>query len=83
MSSNESEDRQQKFDVKFEVIPETLDSRFQLHFPAYFDKGLVRSDPGGFVFHPNFARHAEKIYGMKIRSDDVWIRTFPRSGNFA
>lgn len=77
MSSEESECQ---LKVKFDVIPETLESQFQQHFPAYV-KGLVRGEPGGFVFHPNYARNADKIYGMNVRNDDVWIRTFPRSGN--
>ena len=69
-----------QLDVKFESIPETLESSYKEHFPV-FDKGLVRGEPGGFIFHPHYANHAEKIYNMKVRSDDVWIRTFPRSGN--
>nr|CAH0104486.1 unnamed protein product [Daphnia galeata] len=68
-----------QLDVKFESIPETLESSYKEHFPV-FDKGLVRGEPGGFIFHPHYASHAEKIYNMKVRSDDVWIRTFPRSG---
>ena len=65
--------------VKFTVIPETLQSPFKDHFPAYY-KGLVRGEPGGFVIHPKYLSNAEKVYNMKVRSDDVWIRTFPRSG---
>ena len=68
-----------QLDVKFESIPETLESSYKEHFPV-FDKGLVRGEPGGFIFHPHYASNAEKIYNMKVRSDDVWIRTFPRSG---
>jgi hypothetical protein len=66
--------------VKFESIPETLESSYKEHFPV-FDGGLIRGDPGGFVFHPYYANNVEKIYNMEVRSDDVWIRTFPRSGN--
>lgn len=85
MSSSSEESKppghqQQELAVKFDVIPETLEKSFQEHFPAY-NTGLVRGEPGGFVFHPNYAKHAEKIYKMNVRSDDVWIRTFPRSGS--
>jgi hypothetical protein len=68
--------------VKFNVIPETLESPYKDLFPAFDNKGLVRAEPGGFVYHQNFADNCHKIYNMKVRSDDVWIRTFPRSGNF-
>ena len=45
--------------VKFNVIPETLQSPFKDHFPAYY-KGLVRGEPGGFVIHPKFVTNAKK-----------------------
>ena len=69
-----------KFNVKFETIPETLQKPFTDHFPAY-DKGLVRSIPGGYVQHPIFAKKgAEDLFNLRVRKDDVWLRTFPRSG---
>lgn len=68
-----------KSGVKFSVIRETLESPFKEHFPAYY-KGLVRGEPGGFVLHPKFVSNADKIYNMTVRSTDLWIRTFPRSG---
>lgn len=66
--------------VTFSVIPETLESPYKDLFPAFENKGLVRAEPGGFVCHQNFAENCHKIYNMKVRTDDVWIRTFPRSG---
>lgn len=65
--------------VKFNVIPETLQSPFKEHFPAY-NEGLVRGEPGDFVYHPLYGANADKFYNFKIRKDDIWIRTFPRSG---
>jgi len=82
MSSTEEEQPASlPLDVKFDVVPETLENSYKEHFPV-FDKGLVQGEPGGFVFHPHYARNANKIYNMTVRSDDVWIRTFPRSGKF-
>jgi hypothetical protein len=66
--------------VKFSVIPETQQSPYKELFPAFDGKGLVRAEPGGFVYHQNFAENCHKIYNVKVRSDDVWIHTFPRSG---
>ena len=79
MSSEDEPVSPPQLEVKFSVIPETLESPFKEDFPAY-GTGLVRGEPGGFVFHPHYAKNAEKIYRMNVRSDDVWIRTFPRSG---
>ena len=69
-----------KFIVKFETIPETLEKPFTDHFPSY-DKGLVRTIPGGYVQHPVYAvKGAEALFNLKVRPDDIWLRTFPRSG---
>ena len=69
-----------KFNVKFEKIPETLQKPFTDHFPAY-DKGLIRTIPNGFVTHPVYAeKGAEPLFNLTVRPDDVWLRTFPRSG---
>ncbi|XP_046448149.1 sulfotransferase 1B1-like isoform X3 [Daphnia pulex] len=80
MSSNEEEQpTSSPLNVKFDVVPETLEPSYKEHFPVFVN-GLVQGEPGGFVFHPHYAQNANKIYNMKVRSDDVWIRTFPRSG---
>uniref|UniRef100_A0A0P5S7S9 Sulfotransferase sult n=1 Tax=Daphnia magna TaxID=35525 RepID=A0A0P5S7S9_9CRUS len=63
----------------FSVIPETLQSPFKELFPSY-QGGLVSSEPGNFVYHPLYSKNAHEFYHFGIRNDDVWIRTFPRSG---
>ena len=73
MSSN-------NFPYTFSTVPGTTQSPFKEHFPAYTD-GLVQSNPGNFVYHPLYGANAKKFYDFPIRKDDVWIRTFPRSGN--
>lgn len=64
---------------EFHEIPKTQEESFKQLFTGY-DEGLVRSEPGGFVMSPTYARNAEKIYRMKPRSDDVWLVTFPKCG---
>jgi len=65
--------------IEFEVLPGSLDAPFTDHFPRY-GEGLIRTIPGGYVYHPEYSRHAEKYYALQPKKDDVWIRTFPRSG---
>jgi hypothetical protein len=67
------------FPYTFTTVPDTLKSPFKEHFPAYTD-GLVQSNPGNFVYHPLYGANAKKFYDFPIRKDDIWIRTFPRSG---
>ena len=68
-----------KFNVKFNVIPKTLDKSFQELFPTHTE-GLVRAEPGGYVTSPDFAKEAEDVYQMTPRPDDTWVITFLRSG---
>ena len=66
--------------ITFEVIEETQQKSFTDHFPKY-DKGLIKVQPSGYIQHPAFAKYrSEALYCLKPRPDDVWLRTFPRSG---
>jgi hypothetical protein len=78
MATNIKDDKKDKH-IQFEILPGSLERPFIDHFPRYME-GLVRTIPGGYVYHPEYSRHAEKYYSLKPRKDDVWIRTFPRSG---
>ncbi|XP_045532596.1 sulfotransferase 1C4-like [Pieris brassicae] len=41
---------------------------------------IVRVGPKGYVFPENFKHAAADIYNMEIRSSDVFVDSFPRSG---
>ncbi len=80
MSSNSRKQKEKSnYPFTFNVIPETLESPFKELFPSY-PEGLVQSEPGNFVYHPLYSQNADEFYNFPIRKDDVWIRTFPRSG---
>lgn len=68
--------------VNFDIIPNTMTESFDQLFPGYHTSGLVRSKPGNFVMTQLYGKNAEKIYKMEPRSDDIWLLTFPKSGDF-
>ena len=68
-------------DVQFSLLEKSLTREFLADFPNYIE-GLVRGDPGGFVLTKNYADNAEKYLNFPLRSDDVWVVTFPKCGNF-
>ncbi len=68
-----------ELNVKFDVIPKTRLKKFNQHFKGY-TTGLVQSEPGKFVFTPLYAKHADRLYRMQPRTDDVWLLTFPKCG---
>ena len=67
--------------VKFSIIPETLDGAFQKYFPTYAD-GLTVFSASSYVNTPEFAKNFEKLNRFQPKSDDVWIMTFPKCGKF-
>ncbi|KAJ2939758.1 hypothetical protein O0L34_g17950 [Tuta absoluta] len=49
------------------------------YYKAY-SKPFVRAGPQGYLQTPGYADQAEDIYNLEIRSDDIWVVTFSRSG---
>ena len=68
------------FQVKFELIPESISEEFCRLFTGYKGTGLSRSQPGGCVMGSNYGQHAKAIYDFKVRADDIWIVTMPKCG---
>ncbi len=68
-----------RLNVKFNSMTETLEKPFLKDFPFY-EEGLVRGEPGGFVLTPHYGENAEELYNFHVRPDDIWILSFPKSG---
>lgn len=80
MSSFDDEEfKQLQLKVKFHVIPKTRLKKFNQLFAGY-KTGLVKSEPGKFVMTTLYAKHAEILYRMEPRADDIWLLTFPKCG---
>lgn len=66
-----------------ELSPSEKETRRAL----FSDPGVVsveveaaRSEPGGMLMPKAFATMAEDVYNVPLRSDDVWIVTYPKCG---
>lgn len=79
MASQEVNEDAQSLPIKFDLIPESLTSPIIDLFPGQ-DEGMVRGEPGGFVFTREYGRRADEIYQFQPREDDVWVCTFSKSG---
>jgi len=68
-----------KTDVRFSLLEKSLSAEFLADFPSYV-QGLVRGDPGGLILTQKYADTADKYLNFTLRSDDVWIVTYPKCG---
>ena len=68
-----------RLNIEFKLMPECLEEQFLKDFPAY-DEGLVRGEPGGFVLTPRYGENAQELYNFHVRPDDIWVLSFPKSG---
>lgn len=73
-------EKKKRLNVEFKSMPESLEEQFLKDFPSYDVEGLVRGEPGGFVLTPQYGEHAEELYNFHVRPDDIWVLSFPKSG---
>lgn len=42
---------------------------------------LIEVNPGKVLLPPKYREIGERIFNLKVRSDDVWLVSYPRTGN--
>lgn len=58
------------------VIGEKLDKIFKVK------SSFLKVEPGNCLLPPQYALIGTKIRDLEIRNDDVWIVSYPRTGEF-
>lgn len=76
MPKRDQEDERSK--IVFAAFPETKSDEFVRLFPGNREELVHHFD--GTLLRTSCSQQVEKIYRFPVKSDDVWIVTFPKSG---
>ena len=73
--------KKMSYPFEWRPVSETLSENYK----EFFDDGsmmhdAVISEPLGVIAPKPMVDVAKKIYNMDVRSDDIWIVTFPKCG---
>jgi hypothetical protein len=69
-------------DLQYEVLRGPLVDKFKTANQIFHDDGIIKIWPPGCAIFAEFRHHAEKIRKFTVREDDVWIITYPKSGEW-
>ncbi len=69
----------QNFPFKWETIPED-DKKIILAVTPDDTAAEIHTNPGKLRGSMEFKDIVNRIYNMKVRPDDIWIVTYPKTG---
>jgi len=67
---------------KFEYPDKETAARLLKAYPGYH-QGWVKSQPGDLMLPANYANHWKTYSTFKLRSDDVFVLSHPKSGKLS
>jgi hypothetical protein len=69
-------------EFQYEVLQGQLVEKFRTANQTFHSDGIIRIWPPGCAMFAEYRNHADRVRHLTVRKDDVWILTFPKSGEF-
>ncbi|KAG8291805.1 hypothetical protein J6590_052773 [Homalodisca vitripennis] len=67
--------------LQYTSVEEQYEDLLKKHFVNDFQRGFLRCGTGGTVMPVHFKSIADEIHNLEIRDDDIFVCSFPKSGN--
>lgn len=68
------------FPIEVNKVEESINKKLLKDFTGE-RTGFIQVGPQKYFFPCKFLKEARYLYNFKVRSDDTWVVTFPRSGS--
>ncbi|CAH2106075.1 unnamed protein product [Euphydryas editha] len=68
-----------KYPYEIKQVTEEEDKLAKKYYKGYI-RPFIRVGPHGYFWMAGFGDHAEDIYNLEVRPDDIWVVAFSRSG---
>ena len=72
---------EKKFPYKLKHLEENKNNQIKNDFTGYLTGGLT-VEPSGYFFPGLYAQYAQRLYNFPLRDDDVFVASYPKSGEF-
>ena len=66
--------------LKSESLDELTMTRITGNFPGAAEHGFTKIKPGNCLVASSYSNYMEKIYSMELRSDDIFVLSWPKNG---
>ena len=67
--------------IKWKKCPKEIEEQKEkLYEPGSNQLNNIVSEPHGIHLQPTMEEVCKKIYNFEVRSDDIWIVTYPKCG---
>lgn len=67
-------------DLQFDKLSGKTMEYLEKYYTTSFRSGTEFVTCRGALFPQTFTRFGNRIYKMNVRSDDIWVCSFPRTG---